>query len=147
MTLIIQIDNSYLGQVYQVAMAAMGHRTSTMYGKNIIIVDEDINIYDPNQVFWALGTRVLPPRDIIEVPGVTLPMDPSVHPRDRITVAGETNIATTRLIIDATKYIGNPRTDLLFGERFAPVCYPDKATMKSVGEKWSQYGITLTRNR
>jgi len=145
MALIIQIDNSYLGQVYQVAMAAMGHRTSTMYGKNIIIVDEDINIYDPNQIFWALGTRVLPPRDIIQVPGVTLPMDPSVHPKDRITVAGETNIATTRLIIDATKYIGNPRSNLLFGERFSPVCYPDKETMKSVYGRWQEYGIPVRK--
>jgi len=50
-------------------------------------------------------------------------MDPSVHPKDRVTVAVRPISALTRVIIDATKYIGNPRTDLLFRREFAPVCY------------------------
>ena len=145
LTLIVQIDNSYLGQVYQAATAALTHRISAMYGKNIMVVDEDIDPCDPNQIMWAFGTRVYPPRDIIQVPGVTFPMDPSIHPKDRITVQGGVNIATTRLIIDATKFIGNPRSDILFGEKFAPVCYPDEGTMKSVRERWKEYGIPLKK--
>jgi UbiD family decarboxylase len=144
LTLIIQIDNSYLGQVYQAATAALTHRITSMYGKNIMVVDEDVDPTDPNQIMWAFGTRVYPPRDIIHVPGVTLPMDPSVHPKDRATLpGGESHIPTTRLIIDATKFVGNPRSDLLFGEKFSPVCYPDKETMKLVRERWKEYGIPV----
>ena len=145
-TLIIQIDNTYLGQVHQVAAAALAHRISAMFGKTIIVVDEDIDIYNPSQIMWAIGTRVFPPRDIVQVPGVTMTMDPSIHPEDRVTVAGGTNVATTRLIIDATKYIGNPRSDILFGEKFSPVCYPDEATMRAVRARWQEYGIPLTKS-
>ena len=141
MTLIIQIDNSYLGQVYQVATAALTHRISAMFGKNIIVVDEDVDLFDINKVAWAFGTRVLPPRDVIQVPGVTMTMDPSIHPKDRITVPGGTNVATTRLIIDATKNVSNPRSEILFGEKFSPVCYPDDDTMRSVRTRWQEYGI------
>ncbi|MDY7038183.1 MAG: UbiD family decarboxylase [Thermodesulfobacteriota bacterium] len=140
-TLIIQIDNSYVGQVYQVANAVWGLSFSSQMCKNIIVVDEDIDIFDLNRVAWAFGTRVQPPRDVIQFPGTTVVTDPSVHPEDRIGSAGGTIIQTTRLLIDATKYFGNPRSDVWFGEKFAPVCYPDDETMKLVEKKWSEYGI------
>ena len=47
----------------------------------------------------------------------------------------------TKLLIDATKPIEKPRSDLLFGERFAVVAYPDKETMDRVNRKWKEYGI------
>ncbi len=36
----------------------------------IVVVDEDIDIYDPVQVEWAIATRVRPDRDIIILPPV-----------------------------------------------------------------------------
>jgi len=38
--------------------------------KMCVIVDEDVNIYDPGDVLWAIQTRCRPDRDIIIVPGV-----------------------------------------------------------------------------
>lgn len=35
--------------------------------KNVIVVDPDVNIYDPADVLWALSTRVRPEEDIFYV--------------------------------------------------------------------------------
>ena len=39
----------------------------------VVVVDEDINIYDHNEVEWAIATRVSPDRDIIIIPSVAAP--------------------------------------------------------------------------
>jgi UbiD family decarboxylase len=134
----IQIDNSYVGQVFQAATALWGSHIANQAGKNIVVVDEDIDIFDLKKMAWAFAYRVDPKRDIHQFPGIFGPSDVSVHIKDRI---GTTTYLGTRLLIDATKWIGYPRTKEWFGEKFAPVCYPDDETMKLVRDKWKKYGI------
>jgi len=55
--LIVQIDNTYYGQVHQVAANVWSSSLSNMMCKNIIVCDQDVNIYDLNEVFWALAYR------------------------------------------------------------------------------------------
>ena len=136
--LIIQIDNSYYGQVHQAAANVWSTHLSNMMCKNIIVCDQDIDIYDLNKVFWAMGYRVDPPRDIIEYPGWISALDPIAHPKDRLSRGGNKG---TRLLIDATKPIDRPRTDEYWGEKFALVAYPDKDTMQKVRNNWDKYGI------
>jgi len=38
--------------------------------KCVVVVDDDINIYDPDEVEWAIATRVEPERDVIIMPSV-----------------------------------------------------------------------------
>lgn len=135
---IVQIDNSYYGQVQQVAANVWSSNLSNMMGKNIIVCDEDVDIYDLRRVFWAIGYRVDPPRDIIQYPGWISALDPIVHPNDRLGFGGNKG---TRLLIDATKPIDKPRSDKLFGEKFAPIAYPDNDTMNLVRKKWKEYGF------
>ena len=53
--------------------------------KQVTVVDEDIDAYDPLQVEWALSTRMQPDRDIIIIPRLACStLDPSV-PAPRIT--------------------------------------------------------------
>jgi UbiD family decarboxylase len=136
--IIVQIDNSYYGQVQQVAANIWSSTLSNMMGKNIIVCDEDVDIYDLNRVFWALAYRVDPTRDLIQFPGWISALDPIVHPDERLGFGGNKG---TRLLIDATKAIDRPRSDKLFGERFAPVAYPDKDTMNMVRKNWKKYGF------
>jgi UbiD family decarboxylase len=136
--IIVQIDNSYYGQVHQVAANIWSSSLSNMMGKNIIVCDQDVDIYDLGRVFWAIGYRVDPTRDIIQFPGWISALDPIVHPDKRIGFGGNKG---TRLLIDATKPIDNPRSDLWMGEKWPPVAYPDEATMKYVRENWARYGI------
>jgi len=134
----VQIDNSYYGQVHQVAANIWSSGFSNMIGKNIMVVDEDVDIYDLNKIMWAFAYRVRPSKDLVTYPGWVSYLDPVVHPKDRIAAAvnkGE------RLLIDATKPFDNPKTEQWFGFNFAPLAYPDDETMNHVRKRWVKYGI------
>lgn len=46
--------------------------------KHVILVDEDVDIFDTDDVFWALNTRFQGDQDVITIPGVRChPLDPS----------------------------------------------------------------------
>jgi UbiD family decarboxylase len=81
------------------------------WAKNVFVFDEDINIYDPTEILWALATRVQPHRQISIVNDMMRGslLDPSMdHPR-----------RTSVMIIDATKPLDRP---------FSPVSKcPDEA--------------------
>ena len=47
--------------------------------KHVVIVDDDIDVFDPTEVEWAIATRVQGDKDIIIVPGARAkPLDPSL---------------------------------------------------------------------
>lgn len=49
--------------------------------KHVILVDEDVDIFDTNDVLWAMNTRFQGDADIITIPGVRChPLDPSSSP-------------------------------------------------------------------
>ena len=49
--------------------------------KHVILVDEDVDIFDTDDVLWAMNTRFQGDRDIITIPGVRChPLDPSAGP-------------------------------------------------------------------
>ena len=80
--------------------------------KHVVVVNEDIDVFDGDDVEWALATRVQADRDIITIPDVRAkPLDPSL----RIT-PGVTPI-TTKCGIDATIPDDLPR------ERFERIKY------------------------
>ena len=67
--------------------------------KHVVVVDADINIYNEEEVMWAVATRVQADQDvdiIKNVKGNTL--DPSQTD----------NIMTAKMIIDATKPVQRP---------------------------------------
>lgn len=49
-----------------VILAALS--SSYHYPKVVIVVDEDVDIYDPREIVWSLGTRVDPAKDVIVIP-------------------------------------------------------------------------------
>lgn len=49
--------------------------------KHVILVDEDVDIFDTDDVLWAMNTRFQGDRDVITIPGVRChPLDPSSSP-------------------------------------------------------------------
>ncbi len=76
---IIQIERGNPGQPKNLAMAAM---TAHINIRNVIVVDEDIDMYDPGEIQWALTNRVDWTRDIFIVPDAQgHEMDPVAHER------------------------------------------------------------------
>jgi 4-hydroxy-3-polyprenylbenzoate decarboxylase len=65
--------------------------------KQVVVVDGDIDPWDPVAVEWAIATRVKPDRDLLIVPGVRADRsEPLEH-------AG----TVTKLGIDATRHAGD----------------------------------------
>jgi UbiD family decarboxylase len=76
-------------------MATLG---TEFYTKHVIVVDEDVDIFDTNDVMWAVATRVRPEKDIFIVPGVKgAIIDPTSDPE---------NFTVTKMGIDATRPAG-----------------------------------------
>ncbi|MBU5435272.1 UbiD family decarboxylase [Pseudoflavonifractor sp. MSJ-37] len=62
---LVRIRKKNPGEPKNVALAAMMTYVNI---KNVIVVDEDVDIYDPADVMWALSNRVVPEKDIFYVP-------------------------------------------------------------------------------
>jgi UbiD family decarboxylase len=90
--------------------------------KHVIVVDEDINIEDPNEVLWALTTRFQPATDMFVIPrGITSSLEPSA------TVDG----LTSKLMLDLT-----------IKENFrGEVAEPTDTMRQAVLQRWKEYGF------
>ena len=86
----LQFENPRPGEVRDAMMAAISFRRL----KAVYAFDEDIDIFDDNQIMWAIATRVQWRRDLMYMDGLTLaPLDPSA-PSDVKTI--------TKIALDAT---------------------------------------------
>ena len=83
---IVQIRKSNPGEPKNVCMAAF---TAHVNVRNVMVVDPDVNIYDPADVLWALTNRVDWSRDVFYVPGAQgHEMDPTADGRGVQTKIG-----------------------------------------------------------
>ncbi len=86
----IQIRKTHEGQPREAILAAL---TASEMMKHVIVVDEDIDIYDDRWVLWAVATRSQWDKDLIVIPGCRGgKLDPSIE-----------GVTTTKGGIDATK--------------------------------------------
>jgi len=121
---VISVEKVYEGFGKYVGIAVLG-TTAGRSVKRVIVVDADVDAFDPVAVEWAIATRVQPHRDVEilrEMPGVIL--DPSMP--DRLPRL------TSKMIIDATRYDA---------KAFPPVCLPAAEAMEKVERDWEHYGV------
>jgi 2,5-furandicarboxylate decarboxylase 1 len=79
------------GEPRMAMLTALG---TELYTKQVIVVDEDVDIYDLEDVMWAVATRVKAEKDVLMVPGVKAAIiDPSSDP---------VTFTVTKMGIDAT---------------------------------------------
>lgn len=83
---VIAMRPRFAGEARSAILAAMG---SNLRPKQVVVVDPDIDVHDPEQVEWAMAFRTQPARDVIIVdslPGG--PLDPTADeslPQDQRT--------------------------------------------------------------
>ena len=83
---IVQVEKSNPGEPKNIALAAF---TAHVNIKQVIVVDPDVNIYDPADVLWALTNRVDWDQDVFFVPGSQgHEMDPTANERGVHTKIG-----------------------------------------------------------
>jgi 2,5-furandicarboxylate decarboxylase 1 len=86
---------------------------SVMDLKHVVVVDEDIDVFNPVEVEWAIATRVQGDRDVLIIPAARAkPLDPSLP----VTAPGVVPTGA-KVGIDATIGEGIPR------ERFERISY------------------------
>lgn len=90
--------------------------------KEVIVVDDDIDVTDGEDVEWAVVTRVQPTRDIFILPG---------GQGSRLDPSSDEFGVTDKLFIDATKKRGFR----------GKVAEPTKEMMKKIEGRWKQYGF------
>jgi 2,5-furandicarboxylate decarboxylase 1 len=60
-TCYVSIEQRLVGQAKNAIMAVFG---ADLYMKRVVVVDQDVDVFDDRQVTWALATRCQPDRDI-----------------------------------------------------------------------------------
>lgn len=94
----------------------------------VVVVDEDVDIRDPAQVLWAIGTRCDPQSGLQVIPDCsTHSLDPGVPPEKRV----KGDFTTAKLSINACR-------PYRWIEDFPPVNRCSKGLREQVLEKWKK---------
>ncbi len=104
-TAIISLDRPEPGEARNVALAAMAAHVNI---KTVIVVDADVDVYDPADVMWALATRVRWHEDLVPIPGI--------HGNE-LDPTSDAHGVQCKAIIDAT-------LPAAAAERYIKVAYP-----------------------
>ncbi|MBI4455907.1 MAG: UbiD family decarboxylase [Acidobacteria bacterium] len=138
---VISITKRVPGWGKQAIYSALGSGFGMATLNGVIVVDEDVNIYDINDVLFAIATRVDPELDIVILPpmGVNA-LNPSVRSLLPVKRPGEAFGMISKIGIDATR-----KFDTEYGRtKGTPkMNRPDPETLKRVRDEWSQYGLKL----
>jgi 2,5-furandicarboxylate decarboxylase 1 len=102
---LVKIKKKNPGEPKNIALAAMMTYVNI---KNVIVVDGDVDIYNPADVMWAMSNRVIPERDIFYVP------NSQGHELD---LSSDSRGVQTKMAIDATLDDGS--------KAYERVSYPD----------------------
>lgn len=93
---VIAMKKTAEGEPQMAMMATMG---TELYTKYVIVVDDDVDIFNMDDVMWAIATRVRAEKDIVFVPGAkSAILDPTSDPK---------TFTVTKMGIDATRPSGN----------------------------------------
>ena len=87
MLIIVSIKQLYPGHATQAALLASQSREGAYTGRYVIVVDDDVNPYDMEDVWWAICTRAHPSEDIDIIRKTwSTPLDPRIRkPTDDYT--------------------------------------------------------------
>lgn len=99
------------------------------YAKICIAVDEDIDIWDPAMINWAICFNVRPDQDVSIAHGKSPGLDPSAYPPGVPTHVSRV-ASTSALLINATRPWAYP-----------PVSLPRKEFMENAKEIWEELGL------
>jgi 2,5-furandicarboxylate decarboxylase 1 len=103
--LYIKISKTHEGQPKNVICAAFGAHYDI---KQVIVVDDDVQVHDPQQVEWAVATRFQADRDLVVIPGAQgSVLDPSTtvgqHFTDGTPPAPHLQGLSAKMGLDATR--------------------------------------------
>lgn len=97
---VISIKQQYGGHSSQVGHHAASGPADAYHGRFTVVVDDDVDIFDPAEVMWVISSRCDPATDIHIVEGCwSTTLDPTIPPEKR----ERGDLRNSRAIIDATR--------------------------------------------
>ncbi len=134
---VIQMRNVNPAQPWQALQAASGFEASM--GKVMIVVDEDIDPWDPDSINWALSFRMQPQADVRIISGRASSLDYSAVPPGEASMKGlnfPKPHGSSALLINATRKYD-----------YFPVSLPKKEYMERARVIWEEEGLPLLKPR
>ncbi|MDZ4245958.1 MAG: UbiD family decarboxylase [Dehalococcoidia bacterium] len=132
MYVVIAMRKTHPSQVWQALNGACALIPNS--GKIYIVVDEDIDPWDPDSVNWALSFRMQPHRDTRITMGKVSGLDPSSTPLTEKERRYPGVHGCSALLIDATRKWA-----------YAPTSLPKKEFMEAAKKIWEEEGLPKLR--
>lgn len=122
----VSIDKQYPGQAYKVMHALWGTGLMSL-SKVLVIVDKEVDVQDPDQVWWVALNNIDPRRDIEFARG---PVDVLDHASQEFTFGSKMGIDATRKWPEEG-----------FHREWPEVIEMDEETRRRVDEMWGDLGL------
>jgi 4-hydroxy-3-polyprenylbenzoate decarboxylase len=142
--IVVQIRKTYRGHAQQVANALWGTGAGQWFYKNVMVVEEDIDIRDPVALDWALAFRVNAGQGQLLTFGPTFGsvLDPST-PRAEANPLKYGTGKWTRVLIDATRNWEFEPNPAWGNRRYPPINTIPVALERKIRERWNEYGLGI----
>ncbi len=122
----VSIDKQYPGQAYKVMHALWGQGLMSL-AKVLVIVDKDVNVHDPDEVWWVALNHIDPQRDTEFVRG---PADVLDHASQHFSFGSKMGIDGTRKWPEEG-----------FTREWPDRIEMDEATKQRVDQMWGELGL------
>ncbi|MFW5918791.1 MAG: UbiD family decarboxylase [Halanaeroarchaeum sp.] len=97
---VVAVDQQYAGHSTQVGMQAISLPAGAYHGRFTVVVDADVDVFDWQEVRWAITSRCDPEDDVEVVTDTwSTPLDPRIPPSQK----AEGDLTNSRAVLDATR--------------------------------------------
>jgi len=125
---VVSMEQKYAGHVSQVLSIVAQASAGSYYAKWIVAVEEDVDIFDINQVLWSMSTRCNPVEDIDILRNTwSTYLDPTQNPPEERPYGSKALINACR----EHRYL----------DQFAKRTVLRKETYEKVADRWQELGL------
>lgn len=142
--IVVQIHKMYRGHAQQLAAALWGTSFGQWFYKNVMVVEEDIDIRDPVALDWAMAFRVNAAEGQLLTFGPTFGsvLDPST-PRAQANALKYGTGKWTRVLIDATRNWEFEPNPAWGNRRYPPINTIPVELERKIRARWKEYGLGI----
>ena len=99
---VVQIRKEHEYDGMHAIVGTLGPTEASRDVKWVVVVDEDVDPFDPMRVQWAIATRTQWDRDLVMIPRMAMALDPSALARTPPALRKNGDVLSTKAGLDAT---------------------------------------------
>jgi 4-hydroxy-3-polyprenylbenzoate decarboxylase len=141
---IVKIRKTYQGQPRQIAAAIWGSRVAVNFAKTVVVVEEDVDIYNMRAIQLAVQTYVDAGEDIVIFPeNMGSSLDVAIAQSDKDELLYGASLQNKMLIDATTNWRRHPVRKEWGNRRLPPICTEQLPEVEQlVSSRWREYGFT-----